>query len=324
VGGGGGRPAKPSNLQTWLTGNAADAGRAPVNGPALLLMGGNFDIDEAFTLRAFPIANGGDVVVLRTSGSNGYNDYLYNLTSGSLKPDSVETLLVDTRTKADTAFVDWVLRNAELIYVAGGDQSAYVNAWKGTNVESAIQAAYARGAVIGGISAGLAVQGEFVYDPDGVTAVTSAEALANPYRNGMLFSNDFLDLPLMQDIITDTHFRQRDRMGRLLAFMARLRQDGLSARIVGVGVDEDTSLFIDSQGRAIVDGDGAAYVIQERSDTTRTQVSSGQPLIYRNLQRVRLLAGQTFDFASGSHTGNSAVISVDGRNSTPFTPADPY
>lgn len=323
-GGGGGRPAKPSNLQTWLTGNAADAGRAPVNGPALLLMGGNFDIDEAFTLRAFPIANGGDVVVLRTSGSNGYNDYLYNLTSGSLKPDSVETLLVDTRTKADTAFVDWVLRNAELIYIAGGDQSAYVNAWKGTNVESAIQAAYARGAVIGGISAGLAVQGEFVYDPDGVTAVTSAEALANPYRNSMLFTNDFLDLPLMQDIITDTHFRQRDRMGRLLAFMARLRQDGLSARIVGVGVDEDTSLFIDSQGRAIVDGDFAAYVIQERSDTTRTQVSSGQPLIYRNLQRVRLLAGQTFDFASGSHTGNSAVISVDGRNSAPFTPADPY
>ena len=41
----------------------------------------------------------------------------------------------------------------------------------------------------------------------------------------MLFSPGFLDLPLMNDIITDSHFAQRDRMGRLLAFMARLRQD---------------------------------------------------------------------------------------------------
>jgi cyanophycinase len=324
-GGGGTRPAKPANLQNWLTGNAADSGRNPVNGPAVLLMGGGVENDEAFSQRAFPVANGGDVVILRTAGTNGYNDYLYTLTSGALKPDSVETLLLDTRDKANSDYADWVIRNAELIFIAGGDQSSYVNAWKDTRSEDAIRAAYARGAVIGGTSAGLAVQGEFVYDPDGVTAVTGVEAIANPYRASMLFSSGFLDLPLMNDIVTDSHFGQRDRMGRLFAFMARLRQDNATARIIGIGIDESTSLFVDRTGRAIADGAGAAYVVEERSDTQRTQVLSGAPLIYRNLQRTKLVAGQTFDFVSGAHTGSALLLSVDGRNATtPFAPANPY
>jgi cyanophycinase len=327
-GGGGGsgtRPAKPGNLQVWITGNAADSGKNPVNGPALILMGGGADVDASFSQRAFPVANGGDVVILRTSGSNGYNNYLYNLVAGTLKPDSVETLLLDTRDKANTDYADWVIRNAELIFIAGGDQSAYINAWKDTRSEDAIRAAYNRGAVIGGTSAGLAVEGEFIYDPDGVTAATGAEAIANPYRGSMLFSNGFLDLPLMNDIVTDTHFSQRDRMGRLFAFMARLRQDNSTARILGIGVSENTAIFMDRNGRGIVDGSGAAYVVEERSDTQRTQVLSGSPLVYRNLQRTKLTAGQFFDFASSAHNGSSIVLSVDGRNATtPFTPANPY
>jgi cyanophycinase len=324
-GGVGTRPTKPGNLQNWLTGNAADSGRNPVNGPAMLLMGGGAEVDSAFSQRAFPVANGGDVVVLRTTGSNGYNDYLFNLVTGTLKPDSVETLLLDTRDKANSDYADWVIRNAELIFIAGGDQADYLNQWKDTRTEDAIRAAYNRGAVIGGLSAGLAVQGEFIYDPDGVSGVTSTEALANPYRSNMILSNGFLDLPLMNDIVTDTHFAQRDRMGRLFAFMARLRQDNASARIIGLAIDENTSLFIDRNGRGTADGGNAVYVVEERSDTQRTQVISGSPLIYRNLQRTKLVAGQTFDFATYTHTGTAIVLSVDGRNATaPFTPTTPY
>lgn len=325
-GGGGGadpRPAKPSNLASWITGNAANAARQPLNGPALLLMGGGVENDEAFSARAFPVANGGDVVILRTSGSDGYNDYLFNLVSGATKPDSVETLLLDTRAKADSDYAEWVVRNAEMVFIAGGDQSAYLNAWAGTRTQSALRAAYARGAVVGGTSAGLAVLGETIYDPDGVTAVTSAEAIANPYRAGMQFSGTLLDAPLANDVITDSHFAQRDRMGRLLAFMARLRQDG-AARILGIGVDETTSLFIDRTGLGVADGDGAVYVVEERSDTQRTQVASGMPLVYRNLRRTKLTAGQGFDFNDGVTTGVTTIVSVDGRNAVPLTPGNPY
>ena len=324
-GGGGPRPAKPGNLQNWLVGNAADSGRSPVNGPGLILMGGGLDVDASFSQRAFPIANGGDVVVIRTSGSNGYNDYLYNLVSGALRPDSVETLLLDTREKANSDYAEWTLRNAELIFIAGGDQSDYLNVWKDTRSEDAIRAAYLRGAVVGGTSAGLAVQGEHIYDPDGVSAVTSPEAIANPYRSGMLFSTLFLDLPLMADVIADTHFAQRDRMGRLLAFMARLRQDGTAPRIVGLGIGENTAVFLDRDGRGIVDGSGLAYVIEETADTRRVQVANGQPLVYRALRRTRLAAGQTFDFISGNTSGSTMTISIDGRNaSAPFSPQNPY
>jgi cyanophycinase len=305
-------------------GNAGDAARSAQGGPALLLMGGNREVDAAFVQRAFPIANGGDVVVLRSSGADGYNDYLFNLSSGASKPDSVETLLIDTRSKADSDYVAWTLCNAELVFMAGGDQSAYLNAWQGTRVQSSIREAYARGAVVGGLSAGLAVLGAHIYDPDGVTAVTSSEAIADPYRSGMRFATGFLELPLLAGAITDTHFGQRDRMGRLLAFMARLRADGSAPAITGIGVDEDTSLFIDRDGRGVVDGSGAAYVLRETASTERVQVSAGQPLVYRRLERTRLRAGQSFDFGSGAHTGSRIELSVDGRTSPPLSPANAY
>lgn len=321
------RPAKPGKLRVWLTGDSADSARAPVGGPALLLMGGSTEVDAGFSQRAYPVANGGDIVILRTSGKDGYNSYLYNLVPGPLKPDSVETMLVDSRDKANSDYVDWAIRTAELIFIAGGDQATYVNAWQGTRVEDALHAAHARGAVIGGTSAGLAVMGEFVYDPDGIAGITSAEALSNPYHRFMTLTTDFLRFPIMDGIVTDSHFRARDRMGRTLAFMARLRQDGAAPRITGLAIDEQTSLFIDRNGLGVVDnnGNGAVYVIEERVDTQRTQVVSGQPLIYRNLQRTRLDAGRFYDFVSRQHDGLVTVISVDGRNAgAPFTPSDPY
>jgi cyanophycinase len=322
----GAAPAKPAKLRSWLTGNAADAARQPVGGPALLMMGGGTEVDAGLAQRAFPIANGGDIVILRTSGKDGYNDYLYTLVSGSLKPDSVETLLVDTRDKANSDYVDRAIRQAELVFLAGGDQSTYVNAWQGTRVQDALHFAHARGAVIGGTSAGLAVLGQHAYDPDGVAGVTSAEALADPYHPYVMLSTGFLRLPILDGTITDSHFRERDRMGRTLAFMARLRQDGIAPSITAVAIDEQTSLFIDRDGRGIVDSNlgGAVYVISERTDTVRERVAPGQPLVYRNLDRVRLRAGQWYDFVARTHAGDRITLSVDGRNAAPFTPADPY
>jgi cyanophycinase len=321
------RPAKPGKLRVWLTGSSADSARAPVGGPAMLLMGGSTEVDAGFSQRAYPVANGGDIVILRTTGKDGYNTYLYSLVSGPLKPDSVETMLVDTRDKANSDYVDWAIRTAELVFIAGGDQATYVNAWQGTRVEDALHAAHARGAVIGGTSAGLAVMGQYVYDPDGIAGITSAEALADPYDPFMMLTTDFLRFPIMDNIITDSHFHARDRMGRSLAFMARLRQDGTAAQITGLAIDEQTSMFVDRNGVGIVDnnGSGAVYVLGERTDTQRTQVLPGQPLIYRNLQRIRVDAGHFYDFVTRQHNGIGTVISVDGRNAaTPFTPADPY
>ena len=61
--------------------------------------------------------------------------------------DSVETLLVDDRALALEPYVAWALDHAEAIFIAGGDQSVYVEAWKATPVATALEAAHEMGVV---------------------------------------------------------------------------------------------------------------------------------------------------------------------------------
>ena len=321
------RPAKPADLTVYITGNANDAVVSTANGPALLLMGGGGEVTKAFANRAFPLIPGGDIVVLRTSGSDGYQDYFYSgVTTGPNRPDSVETMLVNSRAKANSDYAEWVLAGAEMIWMAGGDQSTYTGNWRGTKVEQGLRDAWARGAIIGGTSAGMAVAGEFIYDPDGVSSLTSAQALGNPYHPNLLISARLFDCEWMDGVITDTHFRNRDRMGRSLAMMAHLREEGRAGVIRGIALSEQSSLFIGSNGIGTVDitnGD-ALYVMMEDASTVRTQVNPGQPLIYGNVKRHRLVDGQTFDFNTWTTSVPAMTLSVDGAASVPFTPADPY
>ncbi len=112
---------------------------------------------------------------------------------------------------------------AEAIFIAGGDQAEYINFWKGTPVEDALDAAIRRGVPEGGTSAGLAVQGEFIYsaqkDAKDEENLSSKAALADPFQHQVVVVRGFLDNPLLADTITDSHFVRRDRMGRLLVMM---------------------------------------------------------------------------------------------------------
>lgn len=328
-----GRPGKPSNLVNWLDGNPVQANIAPVGGPALLLMGGGAEVDRAFTERAFPVIAGGDIVVLRASGGSGYQNYLYNELPATLppklrealQPNSVETLLVDTRAKANSDYVAQAVERANMVWMAGGDQSQYITLWRNTALAAALQRAYARGAVVGGTSAGMVVSGEWMYDPGNLSAVTSAQAVANPYAPSLILSTDLFALPLGFDLVPEPHFTQRDRMGRLLTFMARLRQDARTSLVYGIGLDEGTALFIDRQRvgsfQRQVAGAGNGYVLREdRRGTQRVQVAPGLSLIYRHVLRHKFSAeGETFDFARGLTTVPATPISVEGS-----LPVNPY
>ncbi|MEL7367870.1 MAG: pre-peptidase C-terminal domain-containing protein [Myxococcota bacterium] len=319
------RPPKPANIKSYVTGDPQDARVRPVDGPGVLLMGGGTDVDAAFINRVFPIANGGDVVVIRTNDSDGYNDYLFNLVSGSLRPDSIETIVIDTVAKANTPFTQWVLSNAEAVFIAGGDQSAYLNAWKGTAVERAIQSVYDKGGVVGGTSAGCAIQGEHIYDPDGVLGAITEEVVVDPYDETVNLSPRIFNFPIMDRILTDTHFYERDRMGRLMVFMGRLHEDGAARSLFGVGVSEQTSLFIDRRGVGIVDGNYEVYVLREGSRTRRRQIAPGQPAIYEDVTRYRLVSGDTFDFDTERTSVSPIDISIDGNfPRDPYSPQNPY
>lgn len=304
-------PERPAELTAWLVGNDADAPVTPA-GPGLVLMGGGTDVDAAFTWWA-PRVAGGDVVVLRTSGEDGYNDYLLGFGA-----DSVETMRVDTRALADSDYVAWRVAHAEGVFLAGGDQATYVTAWKGTRLAGALGTVWARGGVVGGTSAGCAVLGEIVFAAlQG--SVYSDEALGDPYNPYMTMERQFVAFAPVAGVVTDTHFAARDRMGRLVAFMARAAQDGWATSPIGLGVDEGTALVVDGSGLGVVLGDGHVYLVVPGG--APSTCAPGQPLDWSGLTLHRLAAGDTVTLPAGTTAVPGAPLAADGGT---LTPADPY
>lgn len=280
-------PPPPTN---WLVGSPADAAGSPVSG--LLLAGGGSDVDAAMAWFAAR-AGGGDIVVLRASGTDGYNPYLF-----ALAPvDSVQTFRVDSRLGADHPDLIRAVDGAEAVFIAGGDQSDYVRCWKGTRLARAIARVLERGVSVGGTSAGLAILGEFDFAAIAGT-LTSDDALVDPYGERVALERDFLTAPRLAATITDSHFAARDRMGRLVAFLARIVTDGWAASPRGLGIDEATAVTVEPSGQATVLGDGAAYLVAAPGPPERC--SPGAPLTYRGVPVLRVPAGAGFDVGTWS------------------------
>lgn len=224
--------------------------------PGLVLAGGGTDNDSAMVwmLRR---AAGGDVVVLRASGSDGYNSYFFS--ELGVPVHSVETIRFDNGTPANDPFVLRKIRNAEVLFFAGGDQHKYYSYWKDTPVEDAINYLINdKKITVGGTSAGMAILGEAYYVPPG-SSLTTVQALGNPYHENIniLGYGGFVDAPFMKNLITDTHYDQRNRQGRHVTFMARLTHD-YDIRAYGIASNEHVAVCIDGNGLAWTFGDDNA------------------------------------------------------------------
>jgi cyanophycinase len=303
-----------ARVTRYLTGNAADV-VVPLAGPAHNFGGGGTDVDAALQwlideVRGCTSCSTKIVVILRSSGADGYNDYIFAMNG----VDSVETLVITSARDSNTAAVEATVRNAEMVFFAGGDQCNYVKNFKGTLVETAVESVYAKGGGVGGTSAGFAIQGDFTYDACRGSA-TSSEALANPYHRHVTFTYDFFHWANLQNTITDQHFVVRDRMGRTLAFLARQIQDGRAASALGFAVNEATSVVVDRDGLATVMGDGPAYFIL--ADHAPEVCQPGVPLTYSNYKIWKVPTGGTFDLKNRPTTGfylrsvTNGVISAD-------------
>lgn len=302
--------AAEAKITRYLSGNAADV--APVlAGPVLDLGGGGTDVDPAIQWMidrargCTSCATKVDVVVLRASGADGYNASILAMNG----VDSVESIVVTSRRDASNAALSTTIRNAEVIFFAGGDQCNYVSYFKGTPVETAVESVYGRGGAIGGTSAGLAIQGEYVYDACTASAV-SADALADPFHRSLTFTYNFFNWNDMPTVITDSHFQQRDRMGRLMAFLARQIRDGRTATAWGLGVNEVTSVVVDQTGLATVMGSGNAYFVL--ADHPPEVCESGRPLTYSNFKIWRVAPGQTFNLRNRPTSGFYTVSVTNG------------
>jgi cyanophycinase len=291
------RQGNPQDVQT-----RAEAGIA--------MMGGGSDLDEAFRWLCGK-ADGGDFLILRARGDADYNPYV----NGLCKANSVATLIIPSQKAAQAQRVAEIIGQAEAIFIAGGDQSRYVNFWKGTPVEDAINAHVAAGKPIGGTSAGLAVLGQFVYgcleDKPDDADLTSREVLADPYTKRVTVVRDFLKVPVLENILTDSHFAKRDRMGRSLGFLARIVQDGWSKTPREIAIDEKSVLLVEASGRAKVVGTGLGVYFLQVTDAPEV-CKPGQPLTLRNVSAYHAPTGARFDVRAWSGDGGEAYsISVE-------------
>jgi cyanophycinase-like exopeptidase len=268
-------------------GSTTDKVVTPTHG--VLLVGGSGKAPGSFEWMKTK-ANGGDFVLLTNYAIDKTMDADCAIFLGK-GFNSVTVLQVDSKAKAQTNFVYNYLIKAEAIFLDGGNQTAYYDNWNDTKVEQGIDyAVNTRGAVIGGTSAGCHSMGKLLHTPrgpaSGVDSVQSSAVLTGgPYINvgglsngqslnstnytttayditlagsyGFNMSDNFLNIPLMANIITDTHWSKRDRMGRSIAMLARAIKEGARplSTVRLIAVDQVTAAAISADGTVKIFGE---------------------------------------------------------------------
>ena len=165
------------------------------------------------------------------------------------------------------------------VFMSGGNQLKLAQVFAGTAAGEAIRRAHQRGAVIGGTSAGASIMSEFMISlgDEGVTPRQRSTQLSQ-------------GLALLEGVIVDQHFAQRQRYGRLMSIVAS------SPNLIGIGIDEDTAIEVTDNESFTVIGRGAAYVLDcRRAITDAPEARSGAPLLVSGAVVHSLPAGSTFD-----------------------------
>lgn len=294
--------AEPS-FEHYVVGNPGDVDTATRG--LVVLQGGGTDVDANY-VRMGEASGGGDFVVLRASGADDYNAYIFEL----CRCDSVETIVFHDREAANDPFVVAAIRRAEALFIAGGDQSRYVRFWQETPVEDAINSLANRPAPVGGTSAGMAALGEFVYSAMSDESLTAEVALADPYHRDVTLARDFLSAPGLRGVLTDQHLAERDRIGRTVVLLARLLEDGWTDVARAIAADRETALHLDpatNRAEVLATSDHETpYVWFLRARQPPAVCKPGEPLTFHDIEVYRLGPGGSFDLATWTGSGGTA------------------
>ena len=310
----------------YRVGSTADT--APVcQGPAYDIGGGGGDVNAAIQWvinqvrgTTGPAGPKLDVVVLRCSGSDGYNGPILAMDG----VNSVESIVGTSAADFEDISVAQAVAKAEVVFFAGGNQANYIQFIKGTATDIAIQSLLARGGGLGGTSAGAAIQGAIIHDAT-TGSSTSTEALANPYHPKIHFTLGWFGTPHLVDTLCEPHLQLGgngyDRLGRLMAFVARQVKDGHASTMLGIGIDSETSLVIDKAGQATVMGSRNVHLVL--LDHAPETCGAGSPLTCKGFKLWRFRPGQTFSLvhrpSTGYYLGSVTTGALDGNYYEPPT-----
>ncbi len=279
-------PAPPLGISVGGSPASRDAQTVPLR--RLVLMGGGPEEDSAARLFVEG-ANGGDVVILRAQGSlTSYPGYFLSTLAPSPRPASVVTVRTDQPAAGGDPAVLCRLSRAEAVWLAGGDQWDYLGGWPAV-LHDSLAALASRGRTFGGTSAGSMVLGEAAFDAK-LGSVTSAQALADPLRPEVSLSFPRFSQAELRGVLVDTHFSERQREGRLLAFLARFLTAAARDEVVGIGLDEGTALVVEGgRWRAYGPAGKGVWLYRVRGPAT---LRGGSSLELSGIERAALVPGQ--------------------------------
>ncbi len=223
---------------------------------------------------------GADIVVIPTASRLHETGPRYEQLFRDIGASRVTVMDFDTRRDCHEPGRLERLGEASGVFFTGGNQLRLTTLLGGTPVAKLIRARNAQGVTVGGTSAGASILSEHMiaFGDDGSSAISGSVRLAP----GLGLTNRF---------VIDQHFRQRDRLGRLLTALA------YNPFAVGIGLDEDTAAFIGPDNALEVEGSGAVTVVDaaEVAFTSMDLVDEGQPICMLGLKLHLLVAGATFN-----------------------------
>jgi len=224
--------------------------------------------------------NDADIVVIPTASQLTTTGPRYEHVFAELGVASVTSLDFDTRRDAEEENRCARIERASGIFFTGGNQLRLSTLLGGTPVAKLIRARNAQGVHVGGTSAGASILSEHMiaFGREGGSPTASSVRLAP----GLGLTNRF---------VIDQHFRQRDRLGRLLAALA------YNPFAIGIGLDEDTAAFIRPDNTLEVEGSGAVTVVDasELQFSSMAQADEDEPVCLLGLKVHILVAGATFN-----------------------------
>ncbi len=233
-----------------------------------------------------------DLVVIPTASRMHETGPRYEKLFTDLGAARVTVMDFDTRRDCQEAGRLARLEEASGILFTGGNQLRVTTLLGGTPVAKLIRARNAQGVTVGGTSAGASILSEHMIasGDEGSAAVAGSVQLAP----GLGLTNSF---------IIDQHFRQRDRLGRLVTALA------YNPFAVGIGLDEDTAAFIGPDQVVEVEGSGGVTVV-DGSEVVHSSIaaaSDGQPLCMIGLRLHFLVAGATFNLQTRTASARGLI-----------------
>ena len=245
-------------------------------------------------LRRFVEVSGGeaaDIVVIPTASKMHETGARYEALFRDLGASRVTVMDFDTRRDCQEPNRLQRLEEATGIFFTGGNQLRLTALLGGTPVAQLIRKRNASGVTVGGTSAGASILSEHMiaFGDEGSSVIAGSVCLAP----GLGLTNRF---------VIDQHFRERDRLGRLITALA------YNPFAIGIGLDEDTAAFIGPDEVLEVEGTGGVTVVDasEVSFSSADSASEGQPVAILGLKVHVLVEGTTFDL--NTRTASAAKL----------------